>query len=58
MRDLLALVTIGVMLLCVYGFMATFEPPGFLRMRIVYGGVFVVCLGYVVWVVMHKLFRP
>jgi hypothetical protein len=43
-RLLAALVLGGVLLACVFGFMATFEPPGFLGMRVFYTVVGIFCL--------------
>ena len=43
-RILAALVLCGVLLACVFGFMATFEPPGSLGLRILYTIVGLLCL--------------
>lgn len=43
-RLLAALVLSGVLLACVFGFMATYEPPGFLGMRILYTVAGIFCL--------------
>jgi hypothetical protein len=43
-RLLAALVLSGVLLACVFGFMATFEPPGALGFRILYTFAGIFCL--------------
>ena len=43
-RLLAALVLSGVALACVFGFMATFEPPGSLGLRIFYAFAGLLCL--------------
>jgi uncharacterized membrane protein HdeD (DUF308 family) len=43
-RLLAALVLSGVLLACVFGFLATFEPPGSLGFRILYVFIGLFCL--------------
>jgi len=43
-RILLALLLLAVTAFCVFGFLATYEPPGALALRIVYGVAGVLCL--------------
>jgi len=49
-RMLAALVLSGVALACVFGFMATLEPPGSLGFRIFYTIAGLFCILGVVWI--------
>lgn len=53
-RMLVALVLLAVAGFCVFGFLATFEPPGFPSVRLVYGVVGCLCLAGAGWVVMRR----
>ena len=51
-RVLIAVLLVLVMLFCIYGFMATYEPlPRNVQItwRLVYGGLIAACLGGIVW---------
>lgn len=48
-RVVLALVLLGVAAFCIFGFLATFEPPGALGLRIVYGTVCVLAVIGAMW---------
>lgn len=39
---------------CVFGFLATFEPPGFLVLRGVYAATAIVCLMGTGWLLLGK----
>jgi hypothetical protein len=43
-RLLVAFALVAVAAFCVFGFLATFEPPGFLAVRLVYGILGILCL--------------
>lgn len=55
---LLAAVLLGVAAFCIFGFLATFEPPGFMGWRILYvlGGL--VSLGGVFWIALRRPMNP
>lgn len=53
-RVMIGLALIAVMMACVFGFLATFEPPGFVVWRVIYGTVVLACLVGIVWTVAHK----
>jgi hypothetical protein len=49
MRILIALIALAVLAFCGFGFLTTFEPPGFMAWRIGYGVTGAACLGVVTW---------
>jgi hypothetical protein len=49
MRILIALIALAVLAFCGFGFLATYEPPGFMHWRIGYGIAGAACLGVVTW---------
>jgi hypothetical protein len=49
MRILIALIALAVLAFCGFGFLATYEPPGFMLWRIGYGIAGAACLGVVTW---------
>ena len=48
-RIMIALGLLAVAAFTVFGFLATFEPPGFLVIRITYAAVGLACLGGAGW---------
>jgi hypothetical protein len=44
------LVLMAVAGFCAFGFLATFEPPGFLVLRAAYGVAALACVGGIVWI--------
>jgi hypothetical protein len=52
-RIFAALFLLAIVGFCAFGFLATFEPPGFVALRIGYGIATVFCLVGIAW-----LFRP
>lgn len=53
-RVLVATVLLAIVAFCAFGFLATFEPPGFVAMRIGYGIVGLACFGGAVWALLAK----
>ena len=53
-RILSALVLLAITAFTVYGFMATFEPPGFLIWRIIYSVIGLLSLGAAGWMLFKK----
>jgi O-antigen ligase len=49
MRILVALIALAVLAYCAYGFLCTYEPPGFIGWRIGFGIAGAACLGVVTW---------
>ena len=53
-RLMIALGLVALTLFCIFGFFATFEPPGFIVWKGIYGTVVLACLVGVVWVFAYK----
>ena len=53
LRLALTLVLVAVMAFCCFGFFASFEPPGFLIFRSLYGAVAIACVVAIVavWII-------
>jgi O-antigen ligase len=49
MRILIAAMALAALAFCGFGFLATYEPPGFMLWRIGYGIAGAACLGVVTW---------
>jgi hypothetical protein len=49
MRILIALIALAVLAFCGFGFLTTYEPPGFMAWRIGYGIAGAACLGVITW---------
>jgi hypothetical protein len=49
MRILIALIALAALAFCGFGFLATYEPPGFMAWRIGYGIAGAACLGVITW---------
>jgi hypothetical protein len=49
MRIPIAVIALAVLAFCGFGFLATYEPPGFMAWRIGYGIAGAACLGVVTW---------
>jgi len=49
LRLVIALLALALAAFCVFGFLATFEPPGAITLRIVYAVVELAALGTLAW---------
>jgi hypothetical protein len=49
MRILFALIALAILAFCGFGFLATYEPPGFMAWRIGYGIAGAACLAVLIW---------
>ena len=49
MRMLTALIALAILAFCGFGYLATYEPSGFLAWRIGYGIAGAACLGVITW---------
>jgi peptidoglycan/LPS O-acetylase OafA/YrhL len=58
MRNVLALLLVLVTLFCAFGFMATYEPPGWPGLRLAYASVGTASVIYIAWVAVGKLRSP
>jgi hypothetical protein len=52
MKLLAALALLAVAGFCVFGFLATFEPPGLIGWRIAYGAIGLTCLAIARWLLL------
>jgi len=53
-RVVVALLLLGVTTFCIFGFRATYEPPGFPAWRLIYGAAGLMCLAGVGWVLTRR----
>jgi len=53
-RVVVALLLLGVTTFCIFGFLATYEPPGFPAWRLIYGAAGLMCLAGVGWVLTRR----
>jgi hypothetical protein len=54
LRILVALALLPIAAFCAFGFLATFEPPGHIPLRIAYGVVGMACLIGMVWIALPR----
>jgi len=57
-RLALTLILVAIAAFCCFGFLASFEPPGFLAVRWLYGAFAVACVAAIVAVWLVKTTRP
>ena len=53
-RAVVALFLLGVAAFCIFGFLATYEPPGFPGWRLIYGAASLACLAGAGWVLARR----
>lgn len=53
-RAAVAFVLLGVTTFCIFGFLATYEPPGFPAWRLIYGVAGLMALAGVGWVLARR----
>lgn len=53
-RIVIALVLLAVAAFCAFGFLATFEPPSHIPLRVAYGCIGLACLAGASWLMMMK----
>jgi peptidoglycan/LPS O-acetylase OafA/YrhL len=57
-RLVVALILVAVAAFCAFGFLATFEPPGYPVLRLAYATLRVVCLLGAGWLVIPRRLNP
>ena len=53
-RAVVAFFLLGVAAFCIFGFLATYEPPGFPGWRLIYGAASLTCVAGIGWVLTRR----